>query len=265
MNDAARRRNTPNPRWGHGMTCSLSNTGPPMANNMTGFGRVECVMFGGAQIADDDFLDDTWLLRVATSENGTEFTPRQYWWERQNGRNIPHGRWCFSMATCGSHVIMIGGSTDFRLSADETWVWSPVVRPVELPAHIPGHLGEWTRYYGVDPMLDMPTPRPEAAGPLRVTGFGINNWGGIGSSDIILYGGVNNATGGNFLHKGWETSEMWRWPCTTETWPEAMTASPPSPPSPPPPPSLPPGDYAGGTTGYAPQLRVVPTQPHGAP
>ena len=59
----ARLRNVPQPRWGHGMACSLTNTGPPMANDATGYGKVECVMFGGSQTADDDYLDDTWLLR----------------------------------------------------------------------------------------------------------------------------------------------------------------------------------------------------------
>ena len=48
-----------------------------------------------------------------------------------------------------------------------------------------------------------------------------------------------------FLHKGWETSEMWRWPCGVDSWPEAMVASPPAPPEPPPPPALKPGEYDG--------------------
>ena len=71
-------------------------------------------------------------------------------------------------------------------------------------------------------------------------------------------GGVNNASGGNFLHKGWETSEMWRWPCSATSWPEAMVASPPSPPFSPPPPSLPPGSYTGGYRGYVPVAGYVP-------
>ena len=52
------------------------------------------------------------------------------------------------------------------------------------------------------------------------------------------------------IHKGFETSEMWRWRCTPQSWPDALVASPPMPPSPPPPPSLPPGEYDGGTHGY---------------
>ena len=70
-------------------------------------------------------------------------------------------------------------------------------------------------------------------------------------------GGVNNATGGLFLHKGWETSEMWRWPCEADTWPEALVASPPAPPPPPPPPSLPPGEYIGGQHGYVPSTSTT--------
>ena len=216
MPDAAMMRNGPVGRWGQAMACGLTNTGPAMRNALTGYGKVECVMFGGSVVADDDFLADTWLLRVVTDENGTIPLPRSYFWEQQNSAVQPHGRWSFAMATCGSRAIFIGGSTDFRVSADETWVWEPVTRVVEDPMHPPGHLGEWRRLYGTDAIADGaygPGGRPTRAGPLRIAGYGLVNIGALGASDIVLFGGAKNQSGGHFLHKGWETSEMWRWPC----------------------------------------------------
>ena len=111
-------------------------------------------MFGGSQVADEDYLADTWMLKVQTDEHGVETVPRQYFWEQQNSRFSPHGRWSFQMATCGSRVIFCGGSTDFRVSADEMWMWSPVNRIVEIPDHPPAHLGEWTRLFGTDAIED---------------------------------------------------------------------------------------------------------------
>jgi len=248
MPEAALLRNVPPVRWGHAMACSLTNTGPAMMNNATGWGKVECVMFGGSQTADEDYLDDTWLLRVATDEEGTELVPRTYFWEQQNSRTVPHGRWSFMMQTCGSRAIFIGGSTDFRVSADETWMWSPVTRPVDLPLHPPSHLGEWTRLYGTDPIEDAVWPggqRPSGAGPRRPTGYAMFPLGTVGASDIILYAGAINQEGGTFTRKGWETAQMYRWPCSVEEWPEAMVASPPAPPASPPPPEFPPGEYGG--------------------
>jgi len=260
-------RNEPQPRWGHAMACSLTNTGPAMMSNATGWGKVECVMFGGSQTADEDYLDDTWLLRVATHRNGTELVPRTYFWEQQNSRTTPHGRWCFMMATCGSRAIFIGGSTDFRVSADETWMWSPVTRNVDLPAHPPGRLGEWTRLYGTDPMEDADwggAERPAAAGPRRPAGYALFNLNTVGSSDIIFYAGAINQEGGTFTRKGWETAQMYRWPCGEDTWPEAMVASPPAPPLPPPPPDFPPGEYGGkyGIPVYLEPPEERPPQPN---
>jgi len=257
--------NVPPPRWGHGMTCGLTHTGSPQATmGPLPTSKLECVMYGGSQMADADYFDDTWIVRVQVDPaTGAEVVPRTYYWEQVNTMVKPHGRWCFSMATCGSRVVMVGGSTDYRISADETWVWEPTIRPVEDPSHPPGHQGEWVRYYGIDPIHTIPN-RPAAAGPLHISGFGITNVGALGASDIVLFGGVNNQIGGNFVHKGWETAEMFTWPCTPETWPEAMVASPPTPPSPPPPPVLSllpePFDYAGGTRGYIP----TPTDPTGS-
>ena len=252
--------NQPSARWGHGMTCALSNTGPAsVRGDHLPPGNIECVLFGGAQVGDDDFFDDTWLLRYETNETadgGTPLTPRRYYWEQLNAQVRPHGRWCFQMATCGSRVVMTGGSVDYRVAADETWVWQPTIRSVESSA-ASGHTGEWVRLYGTDAFYDE-EPRRPGAGPRRISAMAMTNVGVLAQSDIILFGGVNNAVGGNFLHKGWETSEMWRWPCNEEEWPEALIASPPMPPSPPPPPSLPPGEYNGGVRGYFPHLRRPP-------
>ena len=248
MPPAMQHRNVPPPRWGHGMACGLTNTGPPMANNHTGYGKVECVMFGGSQVADEDYLADTWMLKVQTDEHGVETVPRQYFWEQQNSRFSPHGRWSFQMATCGSRVIFCGGSTDFRVSADEMWMWSPVNRIVEIPDHPPAHLGEWTRLFGTDAIEDADWGaggRPDAAGPPRPTGYALFNIGAIGASDIIMFAGAINQFGGNFHHKGFETAQMWRWACSAEAWPDAVLASPPLPPNPPPPPSFPPGEWGG--------------------
>ena len=261
-------RNTPPPRWGQAMACNLSNTGPALSNSLTGYGKVECVMFGGSQVADDDYFSDTWLLKVATDENGTVASPRAYFWDQQNSRVQPHGRWSFMMATCGSRALFLGGSTDFRVSADETWVWEPVTRVVELPDHPPSRLGEWRRLYGTDPINDGEygsAGRPALAGPVRIAGYALANVGAVGASDIVLFGGAKNQSGGGFAHKGWETSEMWRWPCSAEEWPEAVIASPPMPPSPPPPPFFPPGEYTGGRHGvpqwYEPPEETPPPEP----
>ena len=174
-------------RWGHGMACGLQHTGPPHATPY-GVGLVECVLFGGSQVADTDFLDDTWLLRVATDAHGAAngSATRRYFWERQNSRVAPHGRWCFAMAACGSRVVMMGGSTDFRVSADETWVWRPETRRIEDPTHTPGWVGAWERVYGTDPFDDMEGGRPAGAGPLRLAGFGLAHAGAPGASDILL-------------------------------------------------------------------------------
>jgi len=238
----------PTPRWGHAMACGLTNTGPDSSNIWNQTGKVECVMFGGSQTADEDYFQDTWILRVSTHENGTEVAPRVYYWEQSNSHVQPHGRWSFKMATCGSRAIFIGGSTDYRVSADETWMWSPDIRPVDLPEHPPAHLGEWTRLYGTDPIDDADwgeADRPLAAGPRRVTGYSLFSLGAIGASDIILYAGAVNQEGGTFTRKGWETAQMYRWPCSEQAWPEATIASPPTPPASPPPPAFPPGEYGG--------------------
>ena len=235
MTPDAQLRHQPRARWGHGMACGLTNTGPATGNDFTGFGVPECVMFGGSQFGDDDYFQDTWILKREFARGN--FTNRYFWEQMNSNLPSPHGRWCFSMATCGSRVLMIGGSTDFRVSADETWMWSPTIRPVELPEHPPAHQGEWNRLYGSDSILEGDWPdgvRPDAAGPYRITGFGIGSWGALGQSDVILYGGVKNATGGLYMHKGWETSEMFRWSCPPEP------APPPASSPPPPPPSLPP-------------------------
>ena len=248
--------NLPWRRWGHAMTCGLFHTGPPTVTSaQLPNGAIECLLFSGAQQGDDDYLDDTWLFRYQTDFTTNEVIPNSYFWEQLNDDVRPHGRWCFSIATCGSRVLMVGGSTDFRLAADETWVWEPSVRAVES-ASSSGHQGHWRRLYGTGPFDEIPEPRPPGAGPLRISAHAMANAGGrLGASDILLFGGVNNQSGGLFIHKGWETSEMWRWPCTEETWPEALIASPPAPPSPPQPPSLPPGEYNGGTHGYGPVWR----------
>ena len=154
-------------------------------------------MFGGSQFGDDDYFQDTWILKREWA--GGNLTNNYFWEQMNSNLPAPHGRWCFSMATCGSHVLMVGGSTDFRVSADETWMWSPHIRPVELPEHPPAHQGEWNRLYGSDSILEGDWPdgvRPAAAGPYRITGFGIGSWGALGRSDVILFGGVKNATGG---------------------------------------------------------------------
>jgi hypothetical protein len=65
------------------------------------------------------------------------------------------------------------------------------------------------------------------------------------ASDIILYAGAVNQEGGTFTRKGWETAQMYRWPCSEQAWPEATIASPPTPPASPPPPAFPPGEYGG--------------------
>lgn len=49
---SASARNQPTARWGHGLTCSLQHTGPLLADSTSGFGRIECVMFGGSQRAE---------------------------------------------------------------------------------------------------------------------------------------------------------------------------------------------------------------------
>ena len=170
--------------------------------------------------------------------------------EQLNDEVRPHGRFSFSIATCGSRVLMVGGGTDYRVAADETWVWEPTIRTVENPEEAAGRTGHWTRVYGNGPFEDMAAPRPRGAGPLRPVAFAIANQDQLGASDIYLFGGVNNQSAGLFIHKGFETSEMWRWRCTPQSWPDALVASPPMPPSPPPPPSLPPGEYDGGTHGY---------------
>lgn len=110
----------------------------------------------------------------------------QYFWERQNSRVSPHGRWCVALATCGSRVLLVGGSTDFRVSADETWLWQPTPRSVEDPSHPPSFVGEWTRLYGTDPFDDMRGGRPAGAGPLRVAGYSVANAHAMGQSDIVL-------------------------------------------------------------------------------
>ena len=141
--------------------------------------------------------------------------------EQLNDDVRPHGRFSFSIATCGSRVLMVGGGTDYRVAADETWVWEPTIRTVENPEEAAGRTGHWTRVYGNGPFDDMAAPRPRGAGPLRPVAFAIANQDQLGASDIYLFGGVNNQSAGLFIHKGFETSEMWRWRCTPQSWPDA--------------------------------------------
>jgi hypothetical protein len=197
----------PSKRWGHVVTCGLNASVPdvvamdpslPTAEQQVTFvGPADCMLFGGAVTADEDYFADTWLLYL----NGGKPV-----WKQQNNWPAPRGRWCHAAATCAdpaNGALMLGGSIDYRVSDTGTWIWTPTPIPFEKntdePGHPPGHTGEWE--------LVNSGPTVAANGPNRTSGhMAVSDKDGV-----IVFGGATMSTGGN--HPGVETNATWRWRC----------------------------------------------------
>lgn len=106
----------PRARWGHGMACS-----PGKATN--------CVVFGGADLSEDDHFQDTWVLidDRASGRSGMRWQQSQPNAVRPGPR--PAGRWSFQMAACGTGALMSTGSIGYRVCTDDTWTFNATVSP----------------------------------------------------------------------------------------------------------------------------------------
>jgi hypothetical protein len=191
---------TPSKRMGHVVACGLNATVPkanidnPASGSIvteTFVGPADCMLFGGAVVADEDYFSDTWLL---FRNNGSPV------WKQQNNWPQPRGRWCGAAATCkdSTGVVMVGGSIDYRVSDAGTWMWKPTPIPheecTEHPGHPPGHTGKWS-------VVDT-----GATGPNRTAGHMMTTDATLG---VVVFGGATEATGGN--HPGVLTNGTWRW------------------------------------------------------
>ena len=109
----------PNPRWGHSMACT-----PPAWLEPGGASDTQCVLFGGADLSEDDHFDDTWMLNGPKHGHrgpDVEATTRDFrgsWKQSQPGvarpGPKPTGRWSFQIASCGKGALMAGGSIGYR-------------------------------------------------------------------------------------------------------------------------------------------------------
>jgi len=194
---------SPSKRWGHVVACGLNATVPTARVSNPGIpagiesfvGPADCMLFGGAVTADEDYYSDTWLL----FRNGGAPV-----WKQQNDWPRPRGRWCHAATRCakqgvnGSSVVMVGGSIDYRVSDIPTWMWTPSYIAHEEstanPGHPPGHTGVWS------------TIADGSTGPDRVAGHMMATEHDLG---VVVFGGAGPATGGN--HPGLFTNGTWRW------------------------------------------------------
>jgi len=125
------------------------------------------LLFGGAGSSEDDHLGDTWLLHI----NGTGMG--DFRWQELQNYPAPRGRWCMNAASCGSGVLIAGGSIDYRVSSNETWQWKPnVLESVWGPEH--DSLGEWER---VD------------TAPVANSGYASSGYDMDGQSGMLVFGG----------------------------------------------------------------------------
>lgn len=191
----------PSARMGQIVVCGLNATVEPEIalnpslnppGNEEFVGPADCVLYGGAVVADADFFSDTWLLY---RNNGTPV-----WKQQNNYGTAPRGRWCFAATACTdpSHgIVMAGGSIDYRVSGVGTYHWTATPVPhepsSENPGHPPGYTGKWE-------LVDTSTGASlQSAGTMMTTT----------PNGVLLWGGYFNASGGN--HPGKLNENLWRW------------------------------------------------------
>ena len=107
------------------------------------------------------------------------------------------------MTTCPdpkNGVVLVGGSTDYRVSGVGTYVWTPTPIPHEESSenigHPPGHTGKWQF---ADSTAGL-NPSQRSVGTMVTTDAKLG---------VVLWGGYFNASGGN--HPGVLNNRTWRW------------------------------------------------------